>query len=324
MARITAVRLVQHLELSGFVLVKELPAPAQSPPTAPQAMSGGKHRAHHLIVAVAGLALAADSARRNARVVDRDTVVTVSGKKVRLIDYNATKIRGECPRERDLAQRARALLQRLAGPGLELKRRGGDRYGRALEVAKALACGDPPVEMSRQPSSSPTWRIPVLVAGRAAEGVCRGASCSGLSRSELAEVASDWPAFEASSLVSRPGRRVARVVAGFDHDNLHTGLAYLGYGVLYQHPRHALPLVIGIDRKNIDLTHPVLRMQPRADPTQDRAFIDDYPRELAFHLQKGRDVGNLPDTPTIWVEGILNIGLHCRLKLLEHRCPSLQ
>jgi endonuclease YncB( thermonuclease family) len=101
---------------------------------------GGKHMAHHLIVAVAGLALAAASARRIARVVDRDTVVTVSGTRVRLNDYNAPKIRGECPRKRDLAQRATALRQRLAGPGL--KRSAGDRYGRTLEIAKAPARED--------------------------------------------------------------------------------------------------------------------------------------------------------------------------------------
>lgn len=82
-----------------------------------------------MIVAVAGLALAASPAwgERIARVIDGDTVVTASGEKVRLLGFDAPDMRGKCPRERELARQAAALLRRLAIPGLELERRGRDR-----------------------------------------------------------------------------------------------------------------------------------------------------------------------------------------------------
>ena len=100
--------------------------------------------AHRLIVAVAGLALAASLAwaERIARVVDGDTVVTASGEKVRLMGYDTPEIRGQCPRERELARQATALLRRLTGSGLKLERHGRDRYRRTLAVARTPAGGD--------------------------------------------------------------------------------------------------------------------------------------------------------------------------------------
>ncbi len=78
------------------------------------------------------VAVSPAAAERIARVVDGDTVVTASGEKVRLMGFDAPEIRGKCPRERELAQRAAALLRRLARTGLEFDRHGRDR------------CVDPP------------------------------------------------------------------------------------------------------------------------------------------------------------------------------------
>ena len=44
------------------------------------------------------------SAERIARVVDGDTVVMATGKKARLMHFDAREMRGKCPRERDLAR----------------------------------------------------------------------------------------------------------------------------------------------------------------------------------------------------------------------------
>jgi endonuclease YncB( thermonuclease family) len=97
-----------------------------------------------LAMVAAGLALASSpaSAERIARVVDGDTVVTASGEKVRLMHFDAPEIRGECPRERAMAQQATAMLQQLAASGLTLERRGRDRYGRTLATATTLAGAD--------------------------------------------------------------------------------------------------------------------------------------------------------------------------------------
>lgn len=100
-------------------------------------------RAYGVVVAFA-MALAASpaSAERIARVVDGDTIVTASGEKVRLMGFDTPEIRGKCPRERELARQATALLRRLAGSGLKLERRGRDRYRRTLAVARTPAGED--------------------------------------------------------------------------------------------------------------------------------------------------------------------------------------
>ncbi len=89
------------------------------------------------------------AAERIARVVDGDTVVTASGEKVRLMGFDAPEIRGKCPRERELAQRAAALLRRLARTGLEFDRQGRDRYRRTLAVARTPAGEDVAVTLIR-------------------------------------------------------------------------------------------------------------------------------------------------------------------------------
>ena len=96
------------------------------------------------LMIMAALVLMSSSAlaERIARVVDGDTVVTASGEKVRLMHFDAPEVRGECPRERAMAQQASAMLQQLAASGLTLERRGRDRYGRTLATAKTPAGGD--------------------------------------------------------------------------------------------------------------------------------------------------------------------------------------
>ncbi len=82
------------------------------------------------------------SAERIARVVDGDTVVMATGEKARLMHFDVREMRGKCPRERDLARQATALLQGLVASGLELERHGRNRYGRTLAAAKTPAGGD--------------------------------------------------------------------------------------------------------------------------------------------------------------------------------------
>ena len=95
-----------------------------------------------LVAVSLALAISPVSAERIARVVDGDAVVTARGEKVRLMHFDAPEIRGKCPRERELARQATALLRRLAGSGLKLERRGKDRYQRTLAVARTPAGGD--------------------------------------------------------------------------------------------------------------------------------------------------------------------------------------
>jgi endonuclease YncB( thermonuclease family) len=78
-------------------------------------------------VALTLLCAAAPAAaqERIARVTDGDTVVTARGERVRIIGLDAPELRGaRCPRERRLAEAARAELRRLAARGLHLHRQG--------------------------------------------------------------------------------------------------------------------------------------------------------------------------------------------------------
>ena len=106
------------------------------------AQSKTKNSEMRLAIMAAALVSLPASAERIARVVDGDTVVTASGEKVRLMGFNAPEIRGGCPRERAMAQQATAMLRQMVASGLTLERRGRDRYGRTLAMAKTLAGGD--------------------------------------------------------------------------------------------------------------------------------------------------------------------------------------
>ena len=72
-----------------------------------------------------------------AQVVDGDTVRLRDGESVRLAGLDAPELRARCPAELRRARQATARLEQLATGGLELRRRGRDRYGRTLAVATA-------------------------------------------------------------------------------------------------------------------------------------------------------------------------------------------
>ena len=77
-----------------------------------------------------------------ARVVDGDTVRMMDGEPVRLMGLDAPERRARCPAEARRADQATARLVQLAAGGLELRRRGRDRYGRTLAVASTPAGQD--------------------------------------------------------------------------------------------------------------------------------------------------------------------------------------
>jgi len=71
-------------------------------------------------------------------VIDGDTVRTLRGEVVRLLDIDAPE-RGRgarCPMEARRAERAAEALEELAARGLVLRRGRRDRYGRTLAEAR--------------------------------------------------------------------------------------------------------------------------------------------------------------------------------------------
>jgi micrococcal nuclease len=94
-------------------------------------------RAILAIAAVGALLALAPPARSQAglRVIDGDTIA-VRGTTIRIMGLDAPEIRGACPAESRLAQRARARLVQLLADGVAIERHGRDRYGRALAVVR--------------------------------------------------------------------------------------------------------------------------------------------------------------------------------------------
>lgn len=87
------------------------------------------------------LLFAAASAQQRAEVVDGDTL-RVAGELVRIIGMDAPELHGRCPRERALAERARARMAVLVADGVVLDRNGLDRYRRQLAVVRDRAGRD--------------------------------------------------------------------------------------------------------------------------------------------------------------------------------------
>lgn len=83
--------------------------------------------------AIGALLAAAPPATSQApvRVIDGDTIA-VRGVTIRIMGLDAPELRGACPAEILLAQRARARLQQLLAGPYSIERHGRDRYGRAL------------------------------------------------------------------------------------------------------------------------------------------------------------------------------------------------
>lgn len=84
------------------------------------------------VITALALTLCAPGPRDNC-VVDGDTFWR-AGEKVRIADIDAPEIEGQCPYERDLAQRAKRRLLEILNSGFEIQRTGNDRYGRTLAI----------------------------------------------------------------------------------------------------------------------------------------------------------------------------------------------
>lgn len=85
------------------------------------------------VLATLTLATPAEAAR--CRAVDGDTLACGT-KRVRLMGLDAPELRGQCPREWHAARASRARLQQLISGGVQLERRGTDRYRRTLAIAR--------------------------------------------------------------------------------------------------------------------------------------------------------------------------------------------
>lgn len=81
------------------------------------------------------LGLAAPAGAQSLRAIDGDTVA-VRGQPVRIIGMDAPELHGRCPAEIRLARQAQARLAELLAGGATVRRRGRDRYGRALAVVE--------------------------------------------------------------------------------------------------------------------------------------------------------------------------------------------
>jgi endonuclease YncB( thermonuclease family) len=86
-------------------------------------------------LALALLFSAAAHAQQRAEVIDGDTI-RVAGQVVRIMGLDAPEMRGRCPRERQLAQRAQARMTQLVARGVVLERHGLDRWRRQLAVVR--------------------------------------------------------------------------------------------------------------------------------------------------------------------------------------------
>lgn len=87
------------------------------------------------------IAAGAAQAQRGVEVMDGDTI-RVGGQVVRIVGLDAPELRGACPREQLLAERARDRLAQLLAGGVTVQPRGVDRYRRVLAVVRDRAGRD--------------------------------------------------------------------------------------------------------------------------------------------------------------------------------------
>lgn len=88
-----------------------------------------------MLLAAATLTLVTPAEAARCRAVDGDTLACGT-ERVRLMGLDAPELRGQCLREWHAARAARARLQQLVAGGVQLERRGTDRYSRALAIAR--------------------------------------------------------------------------------------------------------------------------------------------------------------------------------------------
>lgn len=87
------------------------------------------------LAALAALTLSTPAEATRCRAVDGDTLACGT-ERIRLIGLDAPELRARCDREWHAARASRARLQQLVAGGVQLERRGTDRYRRTLAIAR--------------------------------------------------------------------------------------------------------------------------------------------------------------------------------------------
>lgn len=134
----------------------------------------------------------------------------------------------------------------------------------------------------------------------------RGGPVQPARASEPLEVPRDGPALVARRFVSASRWRVTLVVHGLDHRHRHAGSADLLLGEGHEAASDAFALVFGRHRDDVDLTHPILRVEPNADEPGELVRLEGQPDVLRLGVEQRRHVGRLPDLPTARVEGLVD------------------
>lgn len=101
------------------------------------------------LLAAAALTLATPADAARCRAVDGDTLACGT-ERVRLVGLDAPELRAQCPREWHAARASRARLQQLIAGGVQLERRGSDRYRRTLAIARTRDGRDVAMIMIRE------------------------------------------------------------------------------------------------------------------------------------------------------------------------------
>jgi hypothetical protein len=141
---------------------------------------------------------------------------------------------------------------------------------------------------------------------------------------QLSKIPSDGPTFEPDTFIGNPRRCVSRIVAGFDHHNLHARPAQFGESCFQQHPCNALTLSVRIDGEYVDFAHAILSMQTDANPPRKAFIIFGYESVLRLIVKKSSNVIALPYRPAFRIEGTKDVRCDGGLEFAKDRCPRPQ
>lgn len=107
-----------------------------------------------VFMALAAAALTTPAEAAHCRAVDGDTLACGTDR-IRLIGLDAPELRAQCLREWHAARASRARLQQLVAGGVQLERRGTDRYRRTLAIARTRDGRDVAMIMIREGHARP-------------------------------------------------------------------------------------------------------------------------------------------------------------------------
>ena len=80
------------------------------------------------------------------------------------------------------------------------------------------------------------------------------------------------------------------------------------HGVVHEGPADAAALVVGVDDDDVDLAHPVLRVQAGAHPAH-RAIVEDGDVDaVGLTIEDLGEICDLPLPPALGVEGVVDEG----------------